>query len=77
MNPSSHLHFQPLHNATALIGNDHNALAHQLHLCRTERSGWHLLRSLAAGAQAFAASHLISVLMLVVAIASAISWLMG
>jgi hypothetical protein len=77
MNPSNHLHFQPLHHASVLIGNDHTALAHQLQLCRTERSGWHHLRNLAAGAQAFAARHLISLLMLVVAIASAISWLMG
>lgn len=77
MNPSTHLHFQPLHNASALIRNDRTALAHQLQLCRTERSGWHHVRGLAAGAQAFAARHLISVLMLLVVIVSSVSWLIG
>lgn len=76
MNPSTHLRFEPYHNASALIQNDRLALAHQLQLCRTARTGWRRMSASTEGAQAFASQHLISMLMLIFLFVSAVSWLL-
>jgi hypothetical protein len=75
MNSKNHLKFAPFHNVSALIHNDHTALAHQLRLCRTERSGWRHVETLIEGAQAFASQHLISMVLLLFAVTSVVSWL--
>lgn len=76
MNPHNHLSFKPLHNVTALIQNDRTALAHQLLLCRTERSGWHRVEALMEIAQAFASRHLVSILVLAFTVISMVGWLL-
>jgi len=75
MNPQFHPSLESVHNVSVFIQNDRTALAHQLRLCRTERSGWHQLESLIEGAQAFASRYLISMLVLVLAVFGVVSWL--
>lgn len=75
MNPNTHRRFAPHHNVSALIQNDRMALAHQLQLCRTARMGWHRVHGSTGSAQAFASQHLISMLMLIFLLISAVSWL--
>jgi hypothetical protein len=75
MNPAGDPRFAPLHNVSVLVQNDRMALAHQLHLCRTERSGWRRMSASTEGVQAFASQHLISMLMLIFVVVSMVAWL--
>jgi hypothetical protein len=77
MNPHNHLSFEPHHNVSALIQNDRTALAHQLLLCHTDRSGWHRVGAVIKTAQAFASRHLVSMLVLVLAVCGTVGWLVG
>jgi hypothetical protein len=75
MHPPTQLRFAPHHNASVLIQNDRLALAHQLQLCRTARSGWRRLSASTEGVQAFVSQHLISLLMLIFLVVSTVFWL--
>ncbi len=58
------------------VQSDRLALAHQLLLCRTEQSVWRHWVARVRTAQAFAAGHLVSVVLLLSVGAQAMAWLM-
>lgn len=77
MNANPGLVSKPFENISTFVQSDRLALAHQLSLCRTDQSGWHPWMARARAAQAFAAGHLVSAVLLLSLGAQAMAWLMG
>jgi hypothetical protein len=77
MKPKTPMTFKLLHDAPLLIQTDQMALATQMALCRSDRTGRRYLSFLAERTLEFTAQHLISILVLAGVSAFPAFWLIG